>query len=203
MKLILSIALALTSLSAVAQQRVVKQRDLDRQMDICERECSRHCQRFVNRLSRRLDNMAYNCGYDQPAPMPPARQQVKFYYSDSCSNNYLGSVVNQRDCDTFARNVSSYVWAIEIKGQCFNIADTTAEKACKAFTNARYGDAVEFYSSDSCSNGLLGFVDYNTNCSEFAKNVSSAVWGIKVKGECMNISDVNAERACNLYKNEM
>ncbi|MEC9282631.1 MAG: hypothetical protein VX642_07955, partial [Bdellovibrionota bacterium] len=62
MKLILSIALALTSLSAVAQQRVVKQRDLDRQMDICERECSRHCQRFVNRLSRRLDNMAYNCG---------------------------------------------------------------------------------------------------------------------------------------------
>lgn len=203
MKVILSIALALTSLSALAQQRIIKQRNLDREMQVCERECSNHCSRFVNRLSRRLDNMAYNCGYDQPAPMPPVRQQVKFYKNDSCHSSYLGSVVNPRDCHNFAQNVSGSVWAVEIDGNCLNIDDTSALNACRAFTNARYGRAVELYRNDSCHSSIVGLIDYNTNCSEFAQSVSSSIWGIKVNGECINIPDTNAERACNLYKNEM
>lgn len=202
MKLILGIALALSSLTAVAQQRVVNERDLNRDMAICERECSSYCSRFVSRLNRRLDNMAYNCGYDQPAPMPPIGQKVKFYNDDSCSRDYLGSVSSQRDCNTFAKNVNSSVWTVEIDGQCLNIDDTTAIKACRAFTNARLGRAVELYYDDNCYKGALGLIDRNTNCSQFAANVDKDVWAIKVNGRCMNITDVSAESACNLYKNE-
>ena len=166
----------------------------------CERYCSYDCDRLVNRLDRRITRIANNCGYNNPRPRPPVGGVVKYYQSDSCRNNLLGSTRSERDCRDFANNVRSQVWAVEIDGQCHDIVDTTAISACLAFANSS-PRSVQLYQSDSCRNNLVANVNHRTNCDELARHITTRVWAIKSNGHCEDISDTNFVNACQLYKN--
>lgn len=59
-------------------------------------------------------------------------------------------------------------------------------------------NVIELYHSDSCSGGLIGIVNYRSNCDTDFRG--SDAWGIKVNGRCLNIADMPASRACKAFR---
>jgi hypothetical protein len=118
-----------------------------------------------------------------------------FPRSDSCNGEFI--VVDRY---TNCSQVRGDAWSVLVDGQCLNIADTTAENACRQFGQgggAPRGPRL-FPRSDSC-NGEFTPVDRYTNCS----TVRGDAWSILDEGRCWNIVDTTAESACRLYSRGM
>lgn len=185
---------------------VVANADLEERIRECERYCSYDCDRLVQRLDRRVQRIANNCGYNNPTPRPrprprpPVGETVKYYHNDHCNGSLLGTTRSTRDCRDLANNVRSRVWAVEINGQCHDISDTSAMAACLAFADSS-PRSVKLYHNDHCNGSLIANVNYQTNCEELGQHISTRVWGIKVNGQCEDISDTDFVSACRLYKN--
>ena len=124
---------------------------------------------------------------------------VLYGRSDSCSNDSIfGFVPDTTDCSEFS--TSGAIWSIRVNGVCKNISDTNPFNACMQIIEAK-ASAVVYGRSDSCSSGsIIGRVEHNTDCDSFS---SSASWSIRVNGECKNISDTTAQKACLVAKAEL
>lgn len=60
---------------------------------------------------------------------------------------------------------------------------------------------TELYHSDYCNEGdLIANLKSTTNCTDSAMTSAPKTWGVKVRGICYNISDVESSRACVLFK---
>ena len=59
--------------------------------------------------------------------------------------------------------------------------------------------AVELYHSDRCTSDLIGRVSNTTNCQD-AFAGAATTWGVKIDGQCMDISDISSIKACELFK---
>jgi hypothetical protein len=55
------------------------------------------------------------------------------------------------------------------------------------------GGSVELYHSDSCSSELIATVSYASDCTSLK---SARAWGVKINGQCYDISDVSGDIAC-------
>lgn len=60
-------------------------------------------------------------------------RSVKFYRSDSCSGGLMAAVSPRTDCNEFSQLTNTYVWAIEVNGECRNINDTSFLNACQLY----------------------------------------------------------------------
>jgi hypothetical protein len=177
------------------------------QSDPCSYSCSNECRRYTEQLSRRLHQIQQTCGTPNPPNYPnpptyppnpgypPAGGNVELYHSDSCSSSFVGNTNPYSSCSTFR---GQSIWGVKYNGQCLNIEDADGEFVCQAFKSASDPSAVALYHSDSCSGSLVGFTSpYTNNCSLFA---GKSIWGIKVNGQCINISDIDGNNACELFK---
>ena len=113
--------------------------------------------------------------------------------SDSCATDKaLGAVHPDTDCNRFSQSQDS--WSIKADGQCINISDTNARRACIQVQGE--GPNVVYGRSDSCARDkALGAVGKKTNCNDFDSN--QVAWSIRVEGDCINIVDTTAPRACS------
>jgi hypothetical protein len=142
------------------------------------------------------------------AAQPRIEAQAILYADDNCSNQVIGidPNVDYRTLDTVLRGMP--IWSIRLDNRCINIPDVNftgdygaglAEslRGMRAFGNA--GEAIEFFSDDSCSRPLT-YVRQGDRCellSRFFTNMQ--VWSVKFRGSCVNISDTTFGNACATY----
>lgn len=139
---------------------------------------------------------------NQPPPPPPPQQpptgpSVAMYHSDSCSGDLIGNINPSTDCQKF--NGAPDVWAIKVNGQCQDINDSTAIKACENYKNMGDEKAIRVYKSDTCSSAMSGLFSSYTDCDSLPKNGSDA-WAIRFNGQCQDISDTTVAMACRSLK---
>lgn len=122
--------------------------------------------------------------------------ETKLFHSDRCdASELLASIGSRSDCAALGAQISSRVWAIEIDGQCHDISDVDMRTACE-----RFGGGVALYHSDRCEpSELLSLVGSETDCAALGAQISSRVWGVKIDGECIDISDTDVRDACQRY----
>ena len=132
--------------------------------------------------------------YPSPGPAPDGR--VEIYRSDTCSSSFVAAVDEATDCDRLATAGSA--WGVKVNGQCMDIADTTAVLACKNLKALAQSEAISFYHSDNCSSDLVAAATRNSICSDFDANKS--IWGVKVEGRCIDISDTSLGKVCPAMK---
>ncbi|AFY01987.1 hypothetical protein [Bdellovibrio bacteriovorus] len=60
-----------------------------------------------------------------------------------------------------------------------------------------YG-SVELFRSDSCSGSLIGTVSAASSCERFSS--AGDTWGVRINGQCLNISDTSSVKACESFK---
>ncbi|WP_374033340.1 hypothetical protein ACES2I_11110 [Bdellovibrio bacteriovorus] len=58
--------------------------------------------------------------------------------------------------------------------------------------------SVELFRSDSCSGSLIGTVSPASSCERFSS--AGDTWGVRINGQCLNISDTSSVRACESFK---
>jgi hypothetical protein len=125
---------------------------------------------------------------------------VKFYHSDTCNGSLLGTVGRRSDCSRFADVVNNNsVWAVEVNGQCQDIADMNPKDACEAFKGGDRG-GVKFFHSDTCRGGLVAIVNNPADCRKLSPSMPS-VWAIEVNGQCQDINDMSFVDACARFAN--
>jgi len=121
---------------------------------------------------------------------------IRLFKSDTCNNSLSAIVSTATNCESLASDQSA--WAVSIGGQCKDLDDTSPRLACRALRGAVSQNAVEIYKSDTCNGSLLAIVDRYTQCQSL-QGLGQA-WGIKVNGQCQDISDTDIVSACNRFK---
>lgn len=165
--------------------------------DDCSRSCSPSCVREAQRTLDAARDYLASCGASGGPGGPGGGAQVELYNSDSCSSDFLGFVSPRTNCSSIPTNKRA--WGIKVSGQCHDISDMDADVACEMFKAAGSRRAVALYNSDSCSGDLLAFIDRSSDCESMARRANKRVWGIRVNGQCHDISDTDFLAACNQY----
>ncbi len=161
----------------------------------CASSCSSECMRLAEQVIR-------NCGgNNQPAPRPPpVSQRTTLYNSDSCSNDVIAFLSPTTNCSSLTS--SKRTWGVSIQGQCHDISDMSSDNACLLFKAASNFNSTFLYNNDRCEDrDLIAVVDENTACSSLSAVTSKRVWGVKIDGQCFDISDRNFTEACEALKN--
>lgn len=157
--------------------------------------------RYISQKLAQAENylqQALNLPTNPPTYPPPYQgPKIELYENDSCYDDDLIGIMNSTtDCNRFAS--SKRVWSIKVNGQCIDTNDTTAPNACHAFKAMGSQQAVKLYHSDTCSDSLVAVVDYTTECERF-KGLGM-VWAIEIDGQCKDVSDQSAVKACQSFK---
>lgn len=121
---------------------------------------------------------------------------ISLFKSDSCSSSLTSVVSVNTNCESLSNENSA--WAVSIGGQCKDLEDMSPQMACKSLRGAASPVNVEIYGSDSCTGGLVAIIDHHTQCQSL-QGLNRA-WGIKINGQCQNISDTDAVTACERFK---
>ncbi|MBT4791497.1 MAG: hypothetical protein HON90_07995 [Halobacteriovoraceae bacterium] len=137
-------------------------------------------------------------------PAGPRYNNVELYHDDGrCkSRNYIQSIGPRTSCNTLYGRKN--VWGIKVNGVCENITDVDAVSACEMYKYSHIPvnrvSTVQLYHDDgSCrASKLIANVDRYTNCNEMRHH--ERVWGVRVNGVCQDITDMDADRACEAYK---
>jgi hypothetical protein len=123
-----------------------------------------------------------------------------FFHSDQCSSQLVSTATGATDCARLGAIGSQSVWGMKSGERCYDIQDTTYLDACYAYAAGDGPDVVELYRSDTCSGALQAFVGPRTDCSALASHVSGTVWGVRINGECQDITDSDFASACARFK---
>lgn len=135
-------------------------------------------------------------GGNNPRP-PQYPSSVELYHSDSCSGNLIARVNAYTSCQSFSQ--AQATWGVKIDGQCLNIDDMPTVQACEAFKVGNSPASVSIHHSDSCSGQEIALISPETQCSGL-ETTGTAAWGIKVGGQCINITDTAPAKACEAFK---
>lgn len=163
-----------------------------------QKERIRYIQGRLTSAKQLLEDSLGGGGSYPPIPPPSYGGNIEIYQSDSCSGSLVGTANINTNCSS-KFSTAGHAWGVRINGECINISDTTAVKACEAYKSASEGRATLIYASDSCSSNAIAAISSNTSCESLEKNSSNA-WGLKIGDTCHNIQDTSPAKACNVYK---
>lgn len=163
-----------------------------------QKERIRYIQVRLTSAKQLLEESLGGGGGYPPIPPPSYGGNIEIYQSDSCSGSLVGTANVNTNCSS-KFSTAGQAWGIRVNGECVNIADTTAVKACESFKAASDGRATLIYASDSCSSNAIAAISSNSSCENLEKNSTNA-WGIKIGDTCHNIQDTSPAKACNVYK---
>ena len=162
----------------------------------CASSCSSECMRLAEQVIR-------NCGDNtqpQPPRPPPVSQRTTLYKSDRCSSDVIAFLSPTTNCSSLSS--SQRTWGVSVQGQCHDISDIGSDVACLLFKAASNFNSSLLYHSDRCEeNELIAAVDESTSCNALSGVTNKRVWGIKIDGQCFDISDRDFANACESLKN--
>ena len=162
-----------------------------------DRERVRYIDQRLMSAINQLQNSLNNPG-NPPPYQPPSGSTVELYHDDRCTSDLIGHVNYSTNCE-MAFTGASTAWAIRVNGQCMDIADMAATKACEVFKAAGSStNAVKIFHDDRCASDLVAIVNYSTNC-QMLSGLQNA-WAIEVNGQCTDIADTSAVSACERFK---
>lgn len=111
----------------------------------------------------------------------------------------MAAVAPNSDCSKLSG--LGRTWGVRIRGTCVDISDVETDRACYLLKAAANPYAVALYKSDSCADNLIAYVDTYTDCQRLSQQTNDRVWGIRLNGQCRDISDMNFIQACEQFKN--
>lgn len=121
---------------------------------------------------------------------------LRLHKADNCGSALSSVVSASTNCELLPSENSA--WAVNIAGQCKDLADMSPKMACRSLRGAASPVNVEIYKSDNCSSALVAIVDRYTQCASL-KGMPAA-WAVKINGQCQDISDTDIVSACDRFK---
>jgi hypothetical protein len=63
------------------------------------------------------------------------------------------------------------------------------------------GGSVALFHSDRCDTSeLLATIGPATSCASLSAQISSRVWGVRIDGQCLDVTDTDVGAACERFK---